>query len=182
MTNAVYVRFFGKLASLTAAMLFVASVASGQESFKTPEAAVDALVGAAKSGDRKGVMTVLGAKAADIVSSGDPVADEDARKRVITAFDAKHQIAMDGDSKATMVIGPEDYPFPIPLVRKDGMWQFDTAAGRQEILFRRIGRNELNLSQKRRLRDIASVAGRSLTTATTIKFSRNRALPLQVGR
>ncbi len=147
MTNAVHARFFGKFASLTAAMLVLASVASGQESFKTPEAAVDALVGAAKSGDRKGVMTVLGAKAADIVSSGDPVADEDARKRVITAFDAKHQIAMDGDSKATMVIGPEDYPFPIPLVRKDGMWQFDTAAGRQEILFRRIGRNELNTIQ-----------------------------------
>ncbi len=147
MTNAVHARFFGKFAPLTAAMLVLASVASGQESFKTPEAAVDALVGAAKSGDRKGVMTVLGAKAADIVSSGDPVADEAARKRVITAFDAKHQIAMDGDSKATMVIGPEDYPFPIPLVRKDGMWQFDTAAGRQEILFRRIGRNELNTIQ-----------------------------------
>jgi Protein of unknown function (DUF2950) len=132
---------------LTAAMLVLASVASAQESFKTPEAAIDALVGAAKSGDRKAAMTVLGAKAADIVSSGDPVADDDARKRFITAFDAKHQIAMNGDSKATMVIGPEDYPFPIPLVRKDGMWQFDTAAGRQEILFRRIGRNELNTIQ-----------------------------------
>ena len=92
-------------------------------------------------------MTVLGAKAADIVSSGDPVADDDARKQFIAAFDAKHQITMDGDSKATMVIGQNDYPFPIPLVRKEGMWQFDTAAGRQEILLRRIGRNELNTIQ-----------------------------------
>ncbi|MGB6350578.1 MAG: DUF2950 domain-containing protein [Pseudolabrys sp.] len=147
MTDAVHVRFFGKLASLTAAMLILASVAGAQESFKTPEAAVDALVSAAKGGDRKAVMTVLGEKAADIVSSGDPVADADARNKFIAAFDAKHQITMDGDSKATMVIGQDDYPFPIPLVRKEGMWQFDTAAGRQEILFRRIGRNELNTIQ-----------------------------------
>ena len=147
MTDAVHVRFFGKLVSLTVAMLVLASVAGAQESFKTPEAAVEALVGAAKGGDRKAVMTVLGAKAADIVSSGDPVADADARNKFIAAFDAKHQITMDGDSKATMVIGPDDYPFPIPLVRKEGMWQFDTAAGRQEILFRRIGRNELNTIQ-----------------------------------
>ncbi len=147
MTNAVDVRFFGKLASLTAAMLLLASAASAQETFKTPEAAIDALAGAAKGTDRKAVMTVLGAKAADIVSSGDPVADDDARKKFIAAFETKHQVTMDGDSKATMVIGPEDYPFPIPLVRKDGMWQFDTAAGRQEILFRRIGRNELSTIQ-----------------------------------
>jgi Protein of unknown function (DUF2950) len=147
MTDAVHVRFFGKLASLTAAMLILASVAGAQESFKTPEAAVDALGSAAKGGDRKAVMTVLGEKAADIVSSGDPVADADARNKFIAAFDAKHQITMDGDSKATMVIGQDDYPFPIPLVRKEGMWQFDTAAGRQEILFRRIGRNELNTIQ-----------------------------------
>src|SRR5262249_44041694 len=59
----------------------------------------------------------------------------------------KHQIAKDGDSKAIMVIGADDFPFPIPLVKKGDGWQFDTAAGRLEILYRRIGRNELNAIQ-----------------------------------
>ena len=78
------------------------------------------------------------------MSSGDAVADATARKRVLEAYDSKHQVVMEGADKAVLVIGNEDWPFPIPLVRKDGSWQFDTAAGREEILFRRIGRNELN--------------------------------------
>jgi Protein of unknown function (DUF2950) len=59
----------------------------------------------------------------------------------------KHQLVMDGDNKATLIIGPDDFPFPIPLVRKNGAWQFDTLAGRREILVRRIGRNELDAIQ-----------------------------------
>jgi len=134
-----------RLASLTAAMLVVAmaSVASAQQSFKTAEEAADALATAARSGDRKGLLTVLGRGGADIVSSGDPVDDAATRERFVAAYEAKHQIAMEGDSKAVMVIGQDDFPFPIPLVRKDGAWRFDTAAGAEEILLRRIGRNEL---------------------------------------
>jgi hypothetical protein len=104
-------------------------------------------VSAAKTGDRKAVLTVLGQKGADIVSSGDPVADASARNRVIEAYDAKHQVVMEGTDKAVLIIGHEDWPFPIPLVRKDGTWRFDTAAGREEILYRRIGRNELSAIQ-----------------------------------
>ena len=70
-----------------------------------------------------------------------------ARKRVVDAYDTKHQVVMEGADKAVLVIGNEEWPFPIPLVRKDGGWQFDTAAGRDEILFRRIGRNELSTIQ-----------------------------------
>src|SRR5215831_16537739 len=138
-----------RLASLTVAVLAfaIASVANAQQSFKTAQEAVDALVSAAKTGDRKAVLTVLGQKGADIVSSGDPVADASARNRVIEAYDAKHQMVMEGTDKAALIIGHEDWPFPIPLVRKDGTWRFDTAAGREEILYRRIGRNELSAIQ-----------------------------------
>jgi len=137
------------LVSLTVAALLcaAASVANAQQAFKTPDEAASALVSAAKTGDRKAIITVLGPDGEDIVSSGDAVADAATREKFIAAYDAKHQIAMDGDNKATMVIGLEDFPLPIPLVRKDGMWQFDTAAGRQEILARRIGKNELDAIQ-----------------------------------
>jgi Protein of unknown function (DUF2950) len=87
---------------------------------------------------------VLGPAAGDLVSSGDEVADAAARKRVLDAYDAKHQVVMEGDDKAVLLVGTEEWPFPIPLVRKDGVWRFDTAAGRDEILFRRVGRNELS--------------------------------------
>ena len=123
------------------------SVATAQQAFKTPEEAATALVGAAKSGDMKAITTVLGPDGDDIVSSGDEVADAATRAKFVTAYDAKHTIAMEGDSKAVMVIGPDDFPLPIPIIRKDGQWQFDTAAGREEILFRRIGENELDAIQ-----------------------------------
>src|SRR5262249_23291185 len=104
------ISFLARLASLTAAMLAfaIASVASGQQSFKSPEEAVDALVSAAKTGDRKAVLTVLGRDGADIVSSGDAIADASARNRVIEAYDAKHQVVMEGTDKAVLIIGQED--------------------------------------------------------------------------
>jgi len=138
-----------RLAGLTVAMLVfaMASIAGAQQSYKTPEEAADALASAARAGDRKGVIAVLGRDGADIASSGDEVADAAARQRFLAAYDAKHQIAMNGDSKAVLVVGQEDFPFPIPLVRKDAAWRFDTAAGRLEILYRRIGRNELDAIQ-----------------------------------
>jgi len=134
------------LLALTISALLCAS-ASAQQAFKTPDEAASALASAAKSGDPKAIVSVLGPDGTDIVSSGDEVADAATRAKFLAAYDAKHQITMDGDSKAIMVIGPEDFPLPIPIVRKDGMWSFDTAAGRQEILFRRIGKNELDAMQ-----------------------------------
>jgi hypothetical protein len=121
--------------------------ACAQESFKTPEAAADALANAARTNDRAAILTVLGRDGAEIASSGDPVADADLRKKFVETYDAKHQVKMDGDAKATLIIGPEDFPVPIPLVHKGDAWQFDTAAGRQEVLARRIGRNELDAIQ-----------------------------------
>ncbi len=137
------------LISLTAAMLFctAASVANAQRAFKSPDEAASALFEAAKTGDKKAIVSVLGPGGNDIVSSGDAVADAATRKKFVAAYDAKHQIALDGDDKATLVIGEKDYPLPIPLVRKDGIWRFDTAAGRREILARRIGKDELDAIQ-----------------------------------
>jgi len=133
-------------AAATVFLLAIASAASAQQSFKTPEEAAEALVNAARNDDRKALLAVLGANGADIVSSGDAVADAATRKDFLAAYDAKHQVTTEGD-KATMIVGNDDFPFPIPLVRKDGAWRFDTAAGRDEILYRRIGRNELNAIQ-----------------------------------
>src|SRR5262245_12497415 len=127
--------------------LAAASVAMAQQPFKTAEEAIDALVSAARNGDRKGVLAVLGRDGADIVSSGDAVADALARNQVIKAYDAKHQVVMEGTDNAVLIIGQEYWPFPIPLVRRNGSWQFDTAAGRDEIFYRRIGRNELDALQ-----------------------------------
>ena len=125
------------------AFLMFATGALAQERFGTPDDAVNALIAAAKSADQAALVRVLGPGSREIVSSGDPVADASARQRVIEAYDAKHQVAMEGEDKAVLVIGGEDWPFPIPLVRAKGQWSFDTAAGREEILLRRIGRDEL---------------------------------------
>ena len=130
-----------------AALLLTTSVATAQQTYKTPQAAVDALVAAAKADDEKAALAVFGKAGEDIISSGDKVSDDAIRKRFVESYDAKHQIAMDGDAKATLVIGQNDYPFPVPLVRKAGLWSFDTEAGRREVLVRRIGRNELNAIQ-----------------------------------
>ncbi|HEV2717060.1 MAG TPA: DUF2950 domain-containing protein [Terriglobales bacterium] len=139
----------GTLVSMAVAALFctTASIVSAQQDFKTPDDAASALASAAKTGDRKAIVTVLGPDGQDIVSSGDEVADAATRQKFIAAYEAKHQIAMEGDNKAILVIGQEDFPLPIPLVRKDGLWRFDTAAGREEILFRRVGRDELDAIQ-----------------------------------
>lgn len=132
---------------LGAALVVCFAPAYAQERFKTTDDAVTALVDAAKSQDKKQLLTVLGPKGQQIVSSGDPVADQMARDKFVTAYDAKHTVTQDGDDKATLVIGDDDWPFPIPMVRKPDGWRFDTRAGLDEILRRRIGRDELSAIQ-----------------------------------
>jgi len=133
-------------AALVALAFLVATApqARAQQSFSTAEEAAAALVSAARTGDRTRMLRVLGRDGADIVSSGDAVADANTRKAFLTAYDAKHRITTEKEGEATLIVGDDDFPFPIPLMRKDGGWQFDTTAGREEILFRRIGRNELS--------------------------------------
>jgi Protein of unknown function (DUF2950) len=133
---------------IAAAMLAVAiPAASAQQSFQSPEDAAAALVAAAKSGETKDFVKVLGRDSADIVESGDMVADNDTRQRFIAAYDAKHSVVMEGDKKAILMVGNDDFPFPIPIYHTKAGWEFDTAQGRTEILYRRIGRNELDAIQ-----------------------------------
>jgi hypothetical protein len=131
------------LALGVAAVLIAVISAPAQQRFKTAEEAADALVAAARAGDRDAVMNVLGPGSAQIVSSGDPVADANGRQEFLAAYDAGHRVVTESGKPATLVIGESDWPFPIPIVAKDGEWQFDAAAGREELLARRIGRNEL---------------------------------------
>src|SRR3954465_8804492 len=135
------------LATMTALSLIAASVAHAQQNFKTPDEAASALVSAVRSADKKIIVSILGPDGDDIVSSGDEVADATTRQKFTAAYDAKHSITVEGDDRAIMVIGPDAFPLPIPLVRKDGMWRFDTLAGREEILAGRIGKNELDAVQ-----------------------------------
>jgi len=132
---------------LCAALLGWSAPVFAQEQFGAPEKAVEALIGAAKSQDRKAVLTVLGPDGRAIVSSGDTVADNNAREKFVSAYDAKHAIEMEGDGTRTLIVGNDDWPFPIPLINKAGEWQFDTKAGLDEILRRRIGRNEISAIQ-----------------------------------
>jgi hypothetical protein len=124
----------------------VSSSAEAQQSFNSPDDAADALVAAVKSGMKQDVLKVLGADGEDIVSSGDDVADKAAREEFLTAFDSKHAVKVNG-KRATLIIGADDFPFPIPLIHTKTGWEFDTSEGRREILYRRIGRNELDAIQ-----------------------------------
>ena len=133
-----------------AALLLTVPAASAQQSFQSPEDAATALAAAAKSGATSDILKVLGNKAADIVESGDVVADKATRERFAAAYDDKHSISMEGDKKAILILGKDDFPFPIPLRHSRSGWEFDAAEGRIEILYRRIGRNELEAIQTAR--------------------------------
>jgi len=139
------VRLLAALAAI-ASLSPVASLAQAQQAFKSPDDAASALVAAVKSGMKQDVLKVLGAEGEDIIDSGDDVADADARAKFLSAYDAKHSLKVDG-KRASLIIGADDFPFPIPLIHNKTGWEFDTAEGRQEILYRRIGRNELDAIQ-----------------------------------
>ncbi len=135
-----------RLAAMAAASLLWLMPANAQQSFNSPDDAASALASAVKSGAKQDLLKVFGANGEDIIDSGDEVADEKAREKFLAAYDAKHTVKVDG-KKASLVIGADDFPFPVPLFRAKTGWQFDTDRGRQEILYRRIGQNELDTIQ-----------------------------------
>jgi len=128
------------------ALTLFASPLCAQESYKSPEDAAAALAAAVKAGP-KDILKVLGRAAEDIVSSGDEVADNDIRARFTSMYEAKHGIKAEGNKTATLMLGADDFPFPIPMVNTKAGWEFDTDEGRIEVLRRRIGRNELDAIQ-----------------------------------
>lgn len=111
--------------------------------YPTPDAAVTALEAAVRTDDPATLEDIFGPQADELISSGDDVEDRNQRQRFLELFDQRHRIEQEEDGFALLVIGPDDWPFPVPLVRDDGSWAFDTEAGLEEVVNRRIGRNEL---------------------------------------
>lgn len=128
-------------------LVLMGSVSQAQQSFPSPEEAAAALAAAVKSNSNRAILKVLGRGADDIIESSDDAADAKTRAAFTSTYDAKHSIKAEGNKKAKLILGAEDFPFPIPLVNTSGGWHFDVDAGRQEILYRRIGRNELDVIQ-----------------------------------
>ena len=112
-------------------------------SFATPEEAVAALVTALQSDDKAAMSKLLGPGTDELLSSGDPVADKADRAQFLASYQVKHSLMPEGDDKMIIVTGQDDWPMPIPIVKRDGRWVFDGAAGADEIIYRRVGANEL---------------------------------------
>jgi len=117
-----------------------------QRTFASPEEAVKAFIEALKSNDVKALEAILGPGSRDLVSSGDPVADKAVRERFLSRYGEKNRLEVT-DTKANLSLGNDDWPFAVPIVKKDGLWRFDAKAGKEEILARRIGQNELSAIQ-----------------------------------
>src|SRR6266481_7239214 len=115
----------------------------GQQAFASAQDAAHALFVAMRSQDEQSPLSVLGPTAKEILSSGDPTEDADARIGFVVKYQEMHRFVTEPNGAVTLVVGAENWPFPIPLVKNNGSWYFDTVAGKDEILFRRIGRNEL---------------------------------------
>jgi hypothetical protein len=124
-----------------------AAPAAEQKGFDTPKLAADALIQAAETLDVPALKEILGPESEDIVSSDDAVQDKNRAIAFAAAARVKSSIEVDpkNPNSATLSVGNEDWPLPIPIVKRNGKWYFDTKAGREEILRRRIGANELDV-------------------------------------
>ena len=122
---------------------FAATSKSEPRVFRSPGSAAAALVEAARTDDLKEMTTILGSDAKEIVSSGDPVADNNAREEFTRRYDQMHRLAYDDQGRVILYIGSENWPLPIPIVKRGDGWAFDSAAGEEEMLHQRVGRNEL---------------------------------------
>jgi Protein of unknown function (DUF2950) len=134
------------VASLSGVVAAPAST-SAQPGFASPEDAVEALVAAMRRQQPGILSAIVGPGSQAWLLSGDEIADRAAAERFLTAYDQRHVIAREDDIRATLTVGAHDWPMPVPLVRSAGQWRFDGAAGQQEVLARRIGRNELDTIQ-----------------------------------
>jgi hypothetical protein len=119
---------------------------ASQKTFASPDAAVAALIEAARKNDKTALNTLFG-PAGKGLGSGDAVQEKGERARFVAAYDEKHELKVDGGARATLVIGKDDWPFPVPLVKAGEVWKFDATSGKEELLNRRIGRNELQTIQ-----------------------------------
>ncbi len=134
----------------------------GQRMFASAEDAGRAFFEALEAQDEQAQLSILGPAGKDVLSSGDSGEDLDTRVSFVLKYQEMHRFVMEANGTVTLVVGAENWPFPIPLVKSNGSWYFDTDTGKDEIIFRRIGRNELS----------AMEACRELVAAQKDYFSR----------
>jgi hypothetical protein len=129
--------------------LFVGSALYGekvgpQKTFESAEDAAGALGEAYISGDPKAVAGILGDKGQRLVSSGDPVIDRHEREWFLALYDEEHEVVFEGDDRAVLQLGRDEYPYPIPIVKKGKGWRFDPSEGHEDLISRRISKAELS--------------------------------------
>jgi hypothetical protein len=120
------------------------NVSEPQRSFGSAEEAVQAFIAALRDHREADLRAILGPEADRVVDSGDRYADRELHERFVALYDEKHAVESKGPGHAELDVGSDDWPLPIPLVESAGRWTFDTKAGAQTIVDRRIGRNELS--------------------------------------
>jgi hypothetical protein len=127
----------------------VPAPAAVQKTFATAQEAADALIAAAGSYDREALKAILGPDADYLVAPGEPAKDGEIARAFSSKAREKRAVVVDpkNSNRATLIVGDQDWPLPIPIVRAGGRWHFDSAAGEQEIVYRTIGRNELDAIQ-----------------------------------
>ncbi len=140
-------RVFAILLIVLAAAAAASSRPVHQKDFASPDAAVQALIKTLRSGDKHAVLEVLGPQAEPAIDSGDPVQDADARDRFLQSYAVAHALHNAVEGRSTLEVGADQWPFPFPLVRRAERWIFDSAAGTEEIVNRRVGKNELSTIQ-----------------------------------
>lgn len=139
---------FDRWSRTLAVIMFFTSAAgeligcASQQTFSSPEEGKIALVEAIRADDSARLQTILGRHGHDLFRSGDTVADQHYREAFLKAYGETHSLVVEGEKRAVLVIGRSAWPMPIPLVQSSSGWRFDTPQGEQEILARRIGRNE----------------------------------------
>ena len=128
-------------AAMSATLCFAQQ--GNEKTFASPGAAVLALYDAAKSNDQQALSAIFGSNSNDILHTGDSVADNNIRTDFVKRYDQMHRVVLEPNGSATLYVGAENWPLPIPIVKNDGgSWYFNTEEGKKEILYRRIGRNE----------------------------------------
>lgn len=131
------------LSCLIASMPLAGQAVSGQKTFSSPLEAVNALLEAARSGDPALLVPLLGSQAADIISSGDLGVAKKVLADFVKAYGEKHSLSVEAQGFEFLQVGQGNWPFPFPIVRDGTVWYFDIERGNEEILDRRVGRNEL---------------------------------------
>lgn len=134
------------IATLFIAKLSYAQIADiTQKSYSSPEEAVNGLIAAVRANDTMAMLAILGQGSKEMISSGDAVADRTGREKFLKSYDEKNNLQQGPEDKWVLSVGNDNWPMPIPVVKKGALWQFNPQEGQQEILNRRIGRNELQV-------------------------------------